>query len=45
LQAKSNSLPHIFLCRAQQLLLPGGNAARPVFGATFLQPEKVLRKK
>ena len=34
-----------FLCRAQQLLLPGGNAARPVFGATFLQPEKRFRKK
>ena len=34
-----------FLCRAQQLLLPGGNAARPMFGATFLQPEKVFRKK
>ena len=34
-----------FLCRAQQLLLPGGNAARPGFGATFLQPEKRFRKK
>ena len=45
LQAKSNSLPHIFLCRAQQLLLPGGNAARPKHGMAFLQPEKRFRKK
>ena len=45
LQAKSNSLPHIFLCRAQQLLLPGGNVARPVVSVLYLQPEKVFRKK
>jgi len=34
-----------FLCRAQQLLLPGGNAARPEHGMAFLQPEKRFRKK
>ena len=34
-----------FLCRAQQLRLPGGNAARPVFGATFLRGKKGFRKK
>jgi hypothetical protein len=45
LQAKSNSLPHIFLCRAQQQLLPGGNVARPEHGMAFLQPEKRFRKK
>ena len=34
-----------FLCRAQQLLLPGGNVARPEHGMAFLQPEKRFRKK
>ena len=33
-----------FLCRAQQLLLPGGNAARPVFGATFCSQKKGFEK-
>ena len=33
-----------FLCRAQQQLLPGGNAARPEHGMAFLQPEKGFEK-
>ena len=34
-----------FLCRAQPVRLPGGNAARPEPGRAFLPGRKVFRKK